>query len=96
MSDPAPLEARTKRLTLSEVVERLLARGAGDRTSVALTRNAKGETQIEVVVRTTEDGEITTADAAADKALELYERLAARYPLASGLAHAAPLGEVPA
>jgi hypothetical protein len=35
-----------RRMTLSHVLELLLARSASDRSSVTLTRNAKGETQI--------------------------------------------------
>ena len=85
--------AKPKRVTLSEIVERLLARSTSDRTSVSLSRNAKGETQIEVVVRTTEDGDVTTADQAAEKALELYDRFCMRYPMSDGYVRAAPLGE---
>lgn len=80
----AELAPKPKRMTLSEVVEQLLARSASDRSSVSLTRNAKGETQIEVVVRTSDAGEVTTTDAAAAKAVELYDNLRRKYPLASG------------
>jgi hypothetical protein len=85
-------DERPKRMTLSDVVERLLARSTSDRTSVSLTRNSKGDTQIEVVVRTSDEGDVTTADDAAAKARELYEQLARRYPLPSGMTHSHELG----
>lgn len=89
MSTPTSTE-RPKRMTLSEIVELLLARSTSDRTSVALSRNAKGETQIEVVVRTSDGGDVATADAAADKAQELYERFRNRYPMSDGLTAKTP------
>lgn len=76
---------RPKRMTLSEVVEHLLARSSSDRSSVTLTRNAKGETQIEVVVRTSDAGALLTVDDAASKAVELYDTMRNRYPMADGL-----------
>lgn len=81
---------RPRRMTLSDVVERLLARSASDHTSVSLARNAKGETQIEVVVRTSDGSEITTVDQAAEKAQEVYERFRNRYPLSDGKTGATP------
>lgn len=81
---------RPKRMTLSEIVELLLARSASDRTSVSLSRNAKGDTQIEVVVRTSDGGDVATADQAAAKAQELYERFRNRYPMSDGKTGAAP------
>lgn len=64
----------------------LLSRsGGGERSSVELSRNAKGETQIEVTVRT-DESEITTADAAYAKACELYDLACAKYPTGSGFA----------
>lgn len=91
MTRPAAIPATTappaKRMTLSEVVERLLERGAGASSSVSLTRNAKGDTQIEVVVRTgTDDAIVTIADAEAE-ACAVYDRLRAKYPM-----HTAPSG----
>lgn len=71
---------RPKRLTLSQIVEQLLARGGGERSSVTLVRNATGETQIEVKVRTGDDGELATVEDAERKAAEVYERLRAAYP----------------
>lgn len=61
------------------VIHALLERGGGENSSVTLTRNAKGETQIEVTVRT-DAHLITTADLAAAKAQELYDAAATAYP----------------
>jgi hypothetical protein len=70
-----------KRLSLSQVVEMLLTRGgAGDRSSVTLTQNATGATQIEVKVRTGDDDDVATVDAATEKAVALYDLLRERYP----------------
>lgn len=72
--------APAKRMSLSQIVELLLARSPRDHSSVTLTRNAKGETQIEVVVRTGDEGEIVTPDAALVKAKELYDDAREAYP----------------
>jgi hypothetical protein len=72
-------DERPRRLTHSQIIDELigaLAKGSGDHSTVALNRNAKGDTQISVSVRTGE-GDITTADEAAAKAAELYDGLAA-------------------
>lgn len=81
MSTPAE---RPKRVTLSEVVTQLLSRSGNERSSVQLTRNAKGVTQIDVTVRTGDTEGITTAEDAEREATAIYERLRARYPLPSG------------
>jgi hypothetical protein len=72
--------ARTRRMTLSDVVEHLLQRGSTGQSSVALTRNAKGETQIEVVVRTGDTGEVLTVTDAETVATAVYDRLRTKYP----------------
>jgi len=82
-----------QRMTLSRVLEHLLARGSQERSSVTLTRNAKGDTQIEVVVRPSEHGEVVTVTEAAAKAVELYDTLRCRYPLASGLTASYPVND---
>ena len=82
--------APAKRVTLSQVVEKLLERGGSEHSSVTLTRNAKGEVQIEVVVRTAEHGDVQTIDQAAAKARELFDSLRSHYPLSSGLTGATP------
>jgi hypothetical protein len=57
-----------------------------DDAAVKLTRNAKGETQIEVDVKTDASSSAATIDRAADKAETTYERLRRQYPLADGTA----------
>lgn len=70
---------RPKRLSLSEIVALLLTRG-GEHSNVRLSRNAKGDTQIEVVVRTGDDG-IDTIGQAAERARQLYDELCSTYPM---------------
>lgn len=77
-------QAKSPRLTLSQIVEKLLARGGIEHSSVTLSRNAKGETQIEVVVRTDQPGHIETVEEAETKAAEVFDRLRGRFPLSSG------------
>lgn len=72
------------RLTLSEIVRLLLSRTPHDRSSVTLTRNAKGVTQIEVTVRTGDDDALATPRDAEREAVEIYERLRATYPMPDG------------
>ncbi len=81
---------KPERMTLSKIVEQLLARGTQDRSSVTLARNAKGETQIEVTVRTEAAAGVPTVDEAAAKALEVYDMLRGRYPMQSGFTGATP------
>jgi hypothetical protein len=83
MSEPTP-----RRLRAADVIDQqqatiaaLLERGGGENSSVTLTRNAKGQTQIEVTVRTDRDA-IATADLAHAKATEIYDALCEAYPLA--------------
>lgn len=70
-----------RRLSLSQIVELLLTRGGGEHSSVTLTRNSKGSTQIEVTVRTGETDELATVDQAAAKARAVYDELRDEYPL---------------
>jgi hypothetical protein len=74
-----PAEAPAKRLTLSEIVQQLLARGASDRSFVQLTRNAKGETQVDVKVGVSEGSEVGTLAEAEAQARAIYDRLSAAY-----------------
>jgi hypothetical protein len=76
-------------MTLSQIVELLLSRGSGDRSTVSIERNAKGDTQIGVTVRTGEDGDVVTVEDAERRALEVYERLLAKFPLPPGHENAA-------
>ncbi len=72
-----------KRLTLSEILQAHLDRMAhsgGERSSVELTRNAKGDTQIKVTVRTGDSDDTATVEAASAKAREIYDALRMLYP----------------
>lgn len=74
----------TRRVTISEVLRAHLAhltQTGGERSSVKLTRNARGETQIEVVVRTGDSSEITTAAEDMAEATRLYDSLSLVYPV---------------
>lgn len=74
-----------RRLTLSQIVEAQLAalnRAGGEHSTVRLTRNAKGDTQIEVVVRTGDESHIVTAADAATHARAIYDDLRVAYPMA--------------
>lgn len=84
--------AKPNRMTMTEMVRALLTKQTAERSSVTLSRNAKGETQIEVVVRTSEttDGAVPDIEAAEAAAIKVYENLRNRYPLASGLTTPAP------
>lgn len=83
MTTPAQ-NAAAQRLTLSQIVTTLLARNTTDRSSVGLTRNAKGVTQIEVTVRTGDSDAVETAADAERIASDIYNRLRAAYPLPNG------------
>jgi hypothetical protein len=82
-TDNASKDAPAKRMTLSQVVEHLLTRSSSQSSSVTLARNAKGETQIEVVVRTDAELDIRTPDDAAEVAERVYDRLRERYAFGS-------------
>jgi hypothetical protein len=76
---PEVVDARPKRLTLSQIVEMLLTRSSPKASSVTLTRKATGETEIEVKVTTDEDGGIATVEDAERKAQDVYDRLRTAY-----------------
>jgi hypothetical protein len=79
----SPLNDRPHRITQTQILERLLhalGRGAQEHSTVKLTRNAKGDTQIEVSVRTGES-EVETVDEARVKAEQTYDHLREMYPL---------------
>lgn len=67
------------RLTVSEVARALLARNS-DRSHVSLTLNAKGDTQIEVVVQPGDTESVPDVLAAERRACEIYDRLRVKYP----------------
>jgi hypothetical protein len=80
----SPLHDRPPRLTLSQIVERqlqALARTGQEHSTIELSRNAKGDTQIRVSVRTGES-DVETVEEARAKAEEQYDHLRALYPLA--------------
>lgn len=78
---PQPAAAEhPSRLSLSRVLELVLQKSPRDHSSVTLTRNAKGITQIEVVVRTGDGDACTTPDEAMAKAIELYDQARGLYP----------------
>jgi hypothetical protein len=76
---PAEVEQRGRRMTLSQVVERLLERGGNQHSSVDLGLTASGKVTIAVSVRTTPDGEAPTLDAAAELAQSLFDTLRLKY-----------------
>jgi hypothetical protein len=79
----SPLNDKPRRLSQSEIVERLLHalnRGGQEHSSIELTRNAKGDTQIRVSVRTGDEG-VETVEAARAKATEQYDHLRELYPM---------------
>lgn len=78
--DAAAGHEPSKRMTLSQVVEHLLTRGSAQSSSVTLTRNAKGETQIEVVIRTDAELAMPTPDDASATAQRIYDELRVKYP----------------
>lgn len=89
----APPATIHRRLTLSDVVELAFAtlnRSGVDHSTVKLTRNAKGDTQIEVSVRTGEPG-VETVEQAAAKAREVYDGIAAAYPMSEPAPTSSPL-----
>lgn len=79
-TNDASKDTPAKRMTLSQVVEHLLTRSSSQSSSVSLTRNAKGETQIEVVVRTDAELGIVSPDDAAEVAKRVYDGLRTAYP----------------
>lgn len=72
---------RPKRLTLSEIVEHLLQRGGSDKSSVSISRNAKGGHQLEVTGRTADEDGMRTVGEVAGTVAAIYDRLRLRYPM---------------
>jgi hypothetical protein len=71
-------------MTLSRVTEELLEalrKSGGEHSSVRLARNAKGDTQIEVVVRTGEESHLGTIADAVAQARTIYDELRVAYPM---------------
>lgn len=77
-----PAAQRQHRLSMSEIVQQLLVANShrgGDHSSVKIARNAKGDVQIEVSVRTGENG-VETVDEASSTAQEIFNHLEHVYP----------------
>jgi hypothetical protein len=72
-------QQRGRRMTLSQVVERLLERGGSAHSSVDLGLSAGGKVTITVSIRTSPDGEATTPDDAAALAERLFDTLREKY-----------------
>jgi len=75
---------KAKRLSLSEILAAHLAamnRSSSEHSSVRLARNARGDTQVEVVVRTGDSPDVSTVDECAAKAADVYDRLRLIYPM---------------
>jgi hypothetical protein len=75
---------RTQRLSLSEILRLVLTRQVNEPSSVTLTRNASGETLIEVKVKAAEDGGAEAIEQAKDQAVELYRELRHQHPAGEG------------
>lgn len=69
----APLRQR-------DIIRMLLERGSSEHSSVTLARNSKGDTTIEVIVRTSDHGEAATIEDAEALARATYDRLRELYP----------------
>lgn len=76
---PEP-ESKPRRVTQGEIIMALLTRGSAGGSSVTIARNAKGETQYEVVVRAGSEEGIETVGDALEAAQEVADALAKRYP----------------
>lgn len=88
---------RTKvphKLSLSDIVWLLLTKQPRELSSVKLTRNAKGDTQIEVSVYPGETEELATVFDAERVAKDIYNRLRSTYPMQDGTV-GSPLVEQP-
>lgn len=73
-SEPSPP------LRQRDIIRMLLERGSSEHSSVTLGRNSKGDTTIEVIVRTGDAGGIETIEDAEKAAQAVYDRLRELYP----------------
>ena len=79
-------DPRGRRVTQAELVRGLIeavTKTGGEHSTIKLTRNAKGDTQIEVSVRTGDSPEVQTVEDASAKATAVYDALRLVYPLSS-------------
>lgn len=75
---------RPARMTLSRIIEAQLEaqrKSGAEHSSVRLARNAKGDTQIEVVVRTGEEAHLASIEDAVAEATRIYDELRTKYPM---------------
>lgn len=77
----APATERPRRVTQGEIIMALLERGSSQSSSVTIARNAKGEIQYEVVIRTDPDHGIASPGEAKAVAETIADELAAKYPI---------------
>ena len=78
MNAPEPTPA--KRLTLSQIVERLIDRPSRSHSSVSLSRSTTGAIGIDVSVAVGDEGDAATVEEAAQKASALFSELRADFP----------------
>lgn len=69
----------SRRMTLSQVVERLLDRGGSAHSSIELGLTAGQKVTIGVSIRTSDDGEATTVAEAEQLAEAVFDRLRTKY-----------------
>lgn len=79
--DEEPPRRMTQGQILAAFVETMRTRATGEHSTVKLTRNAKGDTQIEVSIRTGESEDVATVEDAAAKARSVYDAMRMLYPL---------------
>ena len=77
-------DATEKAMALYDKLRTRYPRNGGhDNAEISVTRNAKGETQIAVEVKTNPHG-LVSLETAAKRALEVYDSTRAKYPMADG------------
>lgn len=75
------LEQPSAPLRQRDILRMLLEKGSSEHSSVTLGRNSKGDTTIEVIVRTGDAGsEAETIEDARELAQAVYDRLRLDYP----------------
>jgi len=84
VTEPTPADtagAKPRRVTQGEIIMALLERGSSQSSSVTIARNAKGDVQFEVVIRTDPDHGIATPDEAKAIAETIADELTTKYPI---------------
>lgn len=72
---------KPRRVTQGEIILELLKRGSSQSSSVTIARNAKGDIQFEVVIRTDPDHGIDSPGEAKAIAETIADELATKYPI---------------